>query len=92
VQLINPSNSTVVLEFTEPLTKMSIRNIPAVKALPAHKAETSPPSLSRLSSFTQRYRPSWSVTGIALLSFFTMHLHFILFLQTKRPGFVIQNM
>jgi hypothetical protein len=58
---------------TQPLTEMRIRNLPGVKGRPVRKADTSPPSVSRLTrkcrilEFSQPYRPPWPVTGIALL-------------------------
>jgi hypothetical protein len=36
--LLNPSSHTVTLELTQPLTKMSISNLPGGKKLPAHRA------------------------------------------------------
>jgi hypothetical protein len=37
--LPNPSSHTMVLEFIQPLTEMSTRNIPQGKVWPAHKAD-----------------------------------------------------
>jgi hypothetical protein len=35
----NPSSRTVALEFTQPLTEISTRNLPGSKGLPARKAD-----------------------------------------------------
>jgi hypothetical protein len=37
--LPNPSSRTMPLEFTEPLTEISTRNIPGGKSRPARKAQ-----------------------------------------------------
>jgi hypothetical protein len=44
----NPSSHTMALGSTQPLTEMSMRNLPGDKRRPARKL-TSPPSVSRLS-------------------------------------------
>jgi hypothetical protein len=37
--LPNPSNRTMVLGLTQPLTEMSTRNLPGGKKQPAHRAD-----------------------------------------------------
>jgi hypothetical protein len=37
--LPNPSSHAMALESTQPLTKMSTRNLPAGKKLPAHRTD-----------------------------------------------------
>jgi hypothetical protein len=39
IGLTNPSNCTMALELTQPLTEMSIRNLSGDKVQPAHKAD-----------------------------------------------------
>jgi hypothetical protein len=41
----------MALGSTQPLTEMSTRNLPGGKKQPAYKAETSPPSVIRMSEF-----------------------------------------
>jgi hypothetical protein len=46
----NLSSRAMALGFTHPLMEMSTKNLPAeVKAQPARKAKTSPPSVRRMS-------------------------------------------
>jgi hypothetical protein len=47
--LPNPSSRTVVLGLTQPLIKMSNRNLLGGKQRPARKVTTSQPSIGRLS-------------------------------------------
>jgi hypothetical protein len=47
--LPNPSSRTMALGSTQPLTEMSNRNLPVGKKRPELRAETLPPSVSRMS-------------------------------------------
>jgi hypothetical protein len=56
--LPNPSNRTMALGSTQPLTKMSTRNFPGGKKRPAHRAD----------NFTAIYQPNISKCGSLNLS------------------------
>jgi hypothetical protein len=48
-KLHNPSSRTMALRSTQPLTKMSTRNLPGGKKRPARRANNLTPSTSRMS-------------------------------------------
>jgi hypothetical protein len=82
LNLPSPSSRTMALELTQHLTKMSTRNLLwVVKSSWRVMLTTSPSSVSQLFRTSgifdvlQTYRPSWPVTGTALLFTFpdTMH-------------------
>jgi hypothetical protein len=72
----------MALWSTQPLTEMSTRNIPGGKGLSVSEAETSPPSVIRLSKkcggldVSQSYGPPRSVTGISLPACFDLWLSY----------------
>jgi hypothetical protein len=47
--LPTPSNRTMVLGSTQPLTEMNTRNFPGCKKRPVSRADKLPPSMSRMS-------------------------------------------
>jgi hypothetical protein len=63
--LLNPSSRTMALGSTQPLTKMSTRNLPGSKGRPARKADNLTAICGTL-NISQPYGPSWPVTGTAL--------------------------
>jgi hypothetical protein len=68
----NSSSRTMALASIQLLTEMSTRNLPGDKGQTAHKADTSPPSVTRLSKKcgrsddSQTSGPPGPVTRIAL--------------------------
>jgi hypothetical protein len=66
----NPSSRTTTLEFIQPAREMSTRNIPGGARRPSRKANTSPPSVNRLSRKCGILDVSRSISGMALLFFF----------------------
>jgi hypothetical protein len=74
----NPSSCTMSLGSTQPLTEMSTRNLPGGKGRPAHEADTSQPSVSRLSRKMwepRRLTALWDFMACNRDNFFLCNVH-----------------
>jgi hypothetical protein len=66
----------MALGSTQPLTEMSTKNLPGGNGPPAHKANISPPSVSRLSrkcghlDVSQQHGPPWPLKEVDLFTFY----------------------